>query len=232
MVNGTVSSNVLTNILDTVSQSLQIPVIIFLLIFAIGVIILLGGLIREFIGRKKVSNDEMKSLINGISHSNSSSEILSVIDSADIPNSQKNDLREIVSSDDLDMESRVALAKKLLSSREKKLDKRLSYTDIITRIGPTLGLMGTLIPMGPGLAALGSGDIITLSNAIIVAFDTTVVGIGAGAVAYVISKIRRRWYGEYIENMDVLTDVVLSRLKNIWSLFLEYAKVFIFIVGF
>ncbi|WP_297982175.1 MotA/TolQ/ExbB proton channel family protein [uncultured Methanobrevibacter sp.] len=215
MVNGTVSSNVLTNILDTVSQSLQIPVIIFLLIFAIGVIILLGGLIREFIGRKKVSNDEMKSLINGISHSNSSSEILSVIDSADIPNSQKNDLREIVSSDDLDMESRVALAKKLLSSREKKLDKRLSYTDIITRIGPTLGLMGTLIPMGPGLAALGSGDIITLSNAIIVAFDTTVVGIGAGAVAYVISKIRRRWYGEYIENMDVLTDVVLSRLKNI-----------------
>lgn len=215
MVNGTVSSNVLTNILDTVSQSLQIPVIIFLLIFAIGVIILLGGLIREYIGRKKVSNDEMKTLINGISHSNSSSEILSVIDSADIPNSQKNDLREIVSSNDLDMESRVALAKKLLSSREKKLDKRLSYTDIITRIGPTLGLMGTLIPMGPGLAALGSGDIITLSNAIIVAFDTTVVGIGAGAVAYVISKIRRRWYGEYIENMDVLTDVVLSRLKNL-----------------
>lgn len=215
MVNGTVSSNVLTNILDTVSQSLQIPVIIFLLIFAIGVIILLGGLIREYIGRKKVSNDEMKTLINGISHSNSSSEILSVIDSADIPNSQKNDLKEIVSSNDLDMESRVALAKKLLSSREKKLDKRLSYTDIITRIGPTLGLMGTLIPMGPGLAALGSGDIITLSNAIIVAFDTTVVGIGAGAVAYVISKIRRRWYGEYIENMDVLTDVVLSRLKNL-----------------
>jgi Biopolymer transport proteins len=75
--------------------------------------------------------------------------------------------------------------------------------------------MGTLIPMGPGLAALGSGDIVTLSNAIIVAFDTTVVGIGAGALAYVISKIRRRWYSEYIANIDVLTDVVLTKIGKL-----------------
>ena len=75
--------------------------------------------------------------------------------------------------------------------------------------------MGTLIPMGPGLAALGSGDIVTLSNAIIVAFDTTVVGIGAGALAYVISKIRRRWYSEYIANIDVLSDVVLTKIGKL-----------------
>ena len=199
-----VGTNVLTSTLDLVSQSLQIPVIIFLLLFAVGAIILLGGLIREFRHRKSVSNVEMKSIINKISNANNS----------DIPNSMKNDLREITDTD-LDMESRIALAKKLVNSREKKLEKRLSYTDIITRIGPTLGLMGTLIPMGPGLAALGSGDIVTLSNAIIVAFDTTVVGIGAGALAYVISKIRRRWYSEYIANIDVLTDVVLTRIKKL-----------------
>lgn len=207
-------SNILTSTLDLVSQSLQIPVIIFLLLFAVAVVVLLGGLIREFRHRKTISNAEMKNLISGISNAGSESEILSIIENSEIPNSQKNDLKEIISSD-MDMESRIALAKKLVSSREKKLEKRLSYTDIITRIGPTLGLMGTLIPMGPGLAALGTGDIVTLSNAIIVAFDTTVVGIGAGALAYVISKIRRRWYGEYIANLDVLTDVVLSRIKKI-----------------
>ena len=195
-----VGTNILTSTLDLVSQSLQIPVIIFLLLFAIGAIILLGGLIREFRHRKTVSNVEMKRL--------------NIVDNSQIPNSMKNDLREITDTD-LDLESRIALAKKLVNSREKKLEKRLSYTDIITRIGPTLGLMGTLIPMGPGLAALGSGDIVTLSNAIIVAFDTTVVGIGSGALAYVISKIRRRWYSEYIANIDVLTDVVLTRIRKL-----------------
>lgn len=207
-------SNILTSTLDLVSQSLQIPVIIFLLLFAVAVVVLLGGLIREFRHRKTISNAEMKNLISGISNAGSESEMLNIIENSEIPNSQKNDLKEIISSD-MDLESRIALAKKLVNSREKKLEKRLSYTDIITRIGPTLGLMGTLIPMGPGLAALGTGDIVTLSNAIIVAFDTTVVGIGAGALAYVISKIRRRWYGEYIANLDVLTDVVLSRIKKI-----------------
>ncbi|MDO5827766.1 MAG: MotA/TolQ/ExbB proton channel family protein [Methanobrevibacter sp.] len=207
-------SNILTSTLDLVSQSLQIPVIIFLLLFAVAVVVLLGGLIREFRHRKTISNAEMKNLISGISNAGSESEMLNIIENSEIQNSQKNDLKEIISSD-MDMESKIALAKKLVSSREKKLEKRLSYTDIITRIGPTLGLMGTLIPMGPGLAALGTGDIVTLSNAIIVAFDTTVVGIGAGALAYVISKIRRRWYGEYIANLDVLTDVVLSRIKKI-----------------
>lgn len=209
-----VGSNVLTSILDLVSQSLQIPVIVFLLAFAVAVIVLLGGLLREFRYRKKVSNVEMKDLINGISHAGSEREILDIVESSGLPDSMKDDLREIVDTD-LDLESRIALAKKLVNSREKKLEKRLSYTDIITRIGPTLGLMGTLIPMGPGLAALGSGDIVTLSNAIIVAFDTTVVGIGAGALAYVISKIRRRWYSEYIANIDVLTDVVLTRIKKL-----------------
>ena len=207
-------SNILTTTLCLVSQSLQVPVIIFLLIFAIGVIILLGGLIREYRHRKTVSNVEMKNLINSISNAKSQDEILNIVESSELPNSMKNDLKEITDTN-LDLESRIALAKKLVNSREKKLEKRLSYTDIITRIGPTLGLMGTLIPMGPGLAALGTGDIVTLSNAIIVAFDTTVVGIGSGALAYVISKIRRRWYSEYIANIDVLSDVVLTRIKKL-----------------
>lgn len=208
-------NSLLTSVLDMVSQSLQIPVIIFLLLFAITAIVLLGSLIKEYLNRKKVSSVEMKHVIKDLSHANTAEEMSNIIVGADIPESQKRDLIELIESSDLDDESRTALAKKLVDSREKAFTKRLGWSDVITRIGPTLGLMGTLIPMGPGLAALGSGDIVTLSNAIIVAFDTTVVGIGAGALAYVISKIRRRWYSEYIANLDVLTDVVLTRLRKI-----------------
>ena len=111
-------------------------------------------------------------------------------------------------------DSREALAEKLIENEEDIIEKKLQKTDIVTKIGPTLGLMGTLIPMGPGLAALGSGDVVTLSNAIIVAFDTTVVGIGSGAVAYVVSKIRRRWYEQYLSNLDALSKAVLDRLNE------------------
>ena len=68
--------------------------------------------------------------------------------------------------------------------------------------------------MGPGLAALGTGDVTTLSQAIIVAFNTTVVGIGSGALAYFVSKVRRRWYDDYLSNLDALSDVVLDKVNE------------------
>tara|TARA_R110001599_G_scaffold34184_1_gene109617 strand:- start:575 stop:1024 length:450 start_codon:yes stop_codon:yes gene_type:complete len=71
---------------------------------------------------------------------------------------------------------------------------RLERADLLARSGPILGLMGTLIPLGPGLAALGSGNIDILATALTVAFDTTVVGLLVGLVAYLIGRVRRRWY--------------------------------------
>lgn len=37
-----------------------------------------------------------------------------------------------------------------------------------------LGLLGTLIPLGPGIIALGQGDTQTLSTSLLTAFDTTI----------------------------------------------------------
>ncbi len=207
-------SDLLTSALNVVSQSLQIPVIVFLLLFALYAVITVGSLISEYSSRKKVPVRLIKDLIFSISRTKDISELEGIIKNAQIPKNQKRVLVNIARSSELKKDSREALAEKLIENEEDIIEKKLQTTDIVTKIGPTLGLMGTLIPMGPGLAALGSGDVTTLSNAIIVAFDTTVVGIGAGAVAYVVSKIRRRWYEQYLSNLDALSKAVLDRLNE------------------
>ncbi|CCK75695.1 MAG: MotA/TolQ/ExbB proton channel family protein [Oleispira antarctica] len=77
--------------------------------------------------------------------------------------------------------------------------RRIERADFITRIAPMLGLMGTLIPLGPGLAALGEGELTILTTAMTVAFDTTVIGLLAGIIGFVLGRMRRRWYDAAME---------------------------------
>ena len=200
MVSTIPGSEVLTSTLNMISQSLQIPVIIFLVVFAIFAVLAIGGLISEYTSRKKITPDLIEELIYAIANAGSLEEIKNIIQNAKIYESQKVVLIKILRSHSLTHDSRQALAKKLIEFEENKFAKSI--------------LMGTLIPMGPGLAALGAGDVNTLANAIIVAFDTTVVGIGAGAVAYFVSKVRRRWYEEYLSNLDALADALLDKLSQ------------------
>ena len=79
---------------------------------------------------------------------------------------------------------------------------RLERADLLARIPPMLGLMATIIPLGPGLAALGKGDPAQLASAVTVAFDATVLGLVAGIGGLVIGKLRRRWYEETLEAMQ------------------------------
>ncbi len=214
MVTTIPGSEILTSGLNMIAQSLQIPVIIFLVIFAFFAILVLGSLISEYTSRKKVTPDMLEKLIYSIANANSSDELMNIIKNAKLYENQKVILVKVLRAESLTVDSRQTLARKLIEFEETKLGKTIERTDIVTRIGPTLGLMGTLIPMGPGLAALGAGDVNTLASSIIVAFDTTVVGIGAGAVGYFVSKIRRRWYEEDLSNLDALVDALLDKLKQ------------------
>ena len=200
--------------LHVISQSLLIPVIVGLLAFMIYAIVSFGGLISEYTGRIRVSTDQIEEIISEISNPGSSEKIIEVMEKSDVPEGYKNIISKIASHPELGTKSREALARKLIENEEAKAAKSLEKTDIVTRLGPTLGLMGTLIPMGPGLAALGSGDINSLAQAIIIAFDTTVVGLAAGGIAYVISKIRRRWYEEYLSNLDALCEATLEVMSH------------------
>ncbi|MEM6898219.1 MAG: MotA/TolQ/ExbB proton channel family protein [Pseudomonadota bacterium] len=85
---------------------------------------------------------------------------------------------------------------------EKLARTRISRADLVTRIGPSLGLMGTLIPLGPGIAAMGRGDFQTLAIAITTAFDTTVLGLLIGIVGFMISRWRRGAYDRLLTEIE------------------------------
>lgn len=80
--------------------------------------------------------------------------------------------------------------------------RRIDRADILARIGPMLGLMGTLIPLGPGLAALGRGEVTVLAQAVTVAFDSTVLGLMIGVLAFAVGRLRRRWYHALLDTLE------------------------------
>ena len=83
--------------------------------------------------------------------------------------------------------------------------RRLERTRILVRAGPALGLMGTLIPLAPGLAALARGDTVKLAEDLRIAFSVTILGLFVGAVAFGISLIRDRLYSQDLSDLEYIT---------------------------
>ena len=204
----------LTSFIHIISESLLTPVVIILVIFVVLVILSLGEMINERLSRKPIKSGEFEKLVRDISFSESPSKIEDYVKESNLFDWQKDILVKIAKNHDIGVKARKALASELISSEETRLIKITNKTDILIRLGPILGLLGTLIPLGPGLAALGSGDITTLAESLTIAFDTTVTGLAVGGVAYLISKFKKQWYESDLIDVETLAEVELESLNN------------------
>ena len=99
---------------------------------------------------------------------------------------------------------------KTIQDYEEEVARRTEITRILVRVGPMLGLMGTLIPMGPALLALSQGDVVTLANNLIVAFGTTVLGLLIGGIAYMMTEVRNRWYDRDLSDIAYICEVLFG----------------------
>ena len=89
-----------------------------------------------------------------------------------------------------------------LVDNELRVQRSLDRTRLLVRAGPAIGLMGTLIPLIPGLAALAGGDVSTLANDLRDAFGATVVGLLVGTVAFALTLARTRMYTEDLADLE------------------------------
>ncbi len=102
---------------------------------------------------------------------------------------------------------------RLLQAAELELSRQLDRVRFVIKVGPALGLMGTLIPMGISLAALAEGNIPKMAGSMVTAFTATVAGLGSGVLAYLVALSRERWAREDVREMAHAAELLLARLE-------------------
>lgn len=91
-----------------------------------------------------------------------------------------------------------------------EVEHRLDRLLLGVRLGPMLGLAGTLIPLGPTLLALTAWDLSALSSQLVITFNATVVGLFIGGACYGVHPVRRRWYRADLADLDF----IVTRLES------------------
>lgn len=207
-------ASTVNEMLRAVASGLQTPTIIILLLLIALTVVLLGSLVVEVFTERKQLSGSIPELIDAL-QGKEPRELAEVIKASGLLQRQKAAVLELVKRDSLPTDTRIALAKKLLLDEEKHYLGRVRITDLISKIAPMFGLMGTLIPLAPGLIALGQGDTKTLSDSLLIAFDTTVAGLISAAVALFISSVRKSWYAGYSSSLEAVMEAVLDAREKV-----------------
>ncbi len=203
---------ILTPLKDTmhlVSSYLLVPTIAILLLFLAWMAVELGGLAAEIFFERRSKKINVPELINFF-QGKSAEEISGGIDRSSLFQRQKKALEQLIGHRNLPPASLQALARRLLSGEELHYLRITNRTDLVVRLGPMFGLMGTLIPLGPGMIALGQGNTKILADSLLVAFDTTIIGLAAAGVAFVISRLRKKWYEDNLSVLETLMESLLE----------------------
>lgn len=202
----------LNEALRAVAENLRSPVIFILLLLMIVAVVMLGSLIAEIFTERTRLKAKMPRLVDDIKDEHK--ELADTISQSGLLKRQKKALLELTVHPELTPVMREALARRLLFENQVHYDRIVKITDLVARLGPMLGLLGTLIPLGPGLIALGQGDTYTLSQSMLTAFDTTIAGLAAAALAFIISAVRKNWYENYMTMLEALMECILDREAN------------------
>lgn len=194
---------ILTQTLYWISTGLMIPVVLLLIVMFIKSLLVVGRFYGDYINKMKF-NKELNARLKEVNQQ-------SVLDQID-PSSFSTQSTLIPSFELIrNNHDSKAHCEKSLADYEILADKDLGQSKTLTKLGPMLGLMGTLIPMGPALVGLASGDIASMAQNMQVAFATTVVGILIGAIGFITLQIKQRWYAEDLNHLEFIVELINSK---------------------
>lgn len=198
-----------SNILFWISSGLLVPVIVGLLFFFGKSIVMLGGFAGQYIQRIK-QDKQLRRRMNELDQS-------TIHTFAGELKEQPESLFTQTAGQLMATDS-PAVANRILSEYEVTADAELGKYKVLVKFGPILGLMGTLIPMGPALAGLSTGDISSMAYNMQVAFATTVLGLFSGAVGFILLQVKQRWFTTDLVYLDFLSELSKEKTaaKSAW----------------
>jgi biopolymer transport protein ExbB/TolQ len=200
------------NILFDVADALRYPVLIAALLAVVAVVIELGALFAELRKRRGRGLPRLEQALAAIRDAlakGDNATALTIARGLGYNGAMKDALAAIVEQRSMpDAGDRIA---KRMAEYDYRSMKRLERTRILVRMGPALGLMGTLIPLSPALAALAEGDVQRLTDDLRVAFSVTVVGLLIGMIAFAVSLVRDRLYAQDYSDVEY----VLAGLSSV-----------------
>ena len=201
----------INDVMRQIVTILDAPVKVVLIVLLIISLVMVGGLIAEYFQRKYLKV-RAASVVDAIKKGDR--DPATIIKNSSLLISQKRLLLELTIHKNLSDEMKDNFAASLLDNYNQNQDFIVKRSDLIIKLGPTFGLLGTLIPLGPGIIALAGGDTMTLSNSLLAAFDTTVLGLISASICTIISLIRRRWYGKDRIMLTLIMEAMLEAEKK------------------
>ena len=192
--------NIISDILYWISTGLLVPDIVLLIVLFGRALLLVGSFYGQYLSIRK-TEALLRNELNALTPS-------TVMELADKLPEKSSSLVISYIRQVLQAHESPAQIQRLLANFEIAADKDLAISKTLTKLGPILGLMGTLIPMGPALAGLASGDIASMAYNMQIAFATTVVGLVAGAVGFLTQQVKQRWYLQDMTNLEFLSELL------------------------
>lgn len=197
--------NTISDIMFWISTGLLVPVVVLLIALFFRSLLLVGNFFGQYMSIRKTDR-----LIRGQMQTLTPDNLSALAEQ--LPDKSTslvvNYMKRI-----LDAQESSPQVQRLLANFEIAADKDLATSKTLTKLGPILGLMGTLIPMGPALVGLSTGDIASMAYNMQVAFATTVIGLFAGAIGFLTQQVKQRWYLQDMTNLDFLAEL-LNEKRN------------------
>ena len=200
--------SLLQKVLRTIAAAAQIPVIILLILFVDFSLFCIGWIVAEGLNERRFVNYHLGRLIDKMR--SDKRHIPQCIEDSGLLLRQKDALLELTRHPEFNKEMLLALEDNLIEEEQSHYDSILMWTGLVSKLAPMAGLLGTLIPLGPGIIALGNGDTYTLSSSLLTAFDTTIAGLIAAGICLTIHTVRSRWYKKYMVDLETLADCVVE----------------------
>ncbi len=188
---------VLIKFLFVLCNVLLIPVIAVLLVFLGWTIILAGGFLRECLARR-ATRKALDQCLAAAKQGQDKRQLWSLIRA-----SHSGVLMAFSKRIGPDT-GQSELLTHTIAELEYSITDTMAHLSLLTRVGPMLGLMGTLIPLGPALTGLAGGDVQMMAKNLVVAFTTTVIGVLIGSVAYGMGLVRRTWYARDLSDLEFI----------------------------